>query len=388
MHVDEATLCTILGIAALVWSGVFVALARFGPGIAGVRYWAAGCAAIGFAMVVDGPRLIADPKLASLAFNVPFSLGEPLILAGILQFCGRRRVRGILAALIAYAAMVILVFSILASSARLRIALLSAEDVVIGVWAAVALWRYRDPIARNAFRVAAAASLLQAAAAGAQSVLVLSSGGPLSYAAPELPVANLIAWGGFLLNTLVGNAMLFLLVALRLIGDLRLAAERDPLTGLLNRRGIRAVFDAMIEHQQHARSKVAILLFDIDHFKSVNDRHGHDVGDRVLECMGATLAHYASPTVVPCRWGGEEFCVAVGDAEEGDVLLLAENIRRRFRQASASIGVSGEEQTASAGVAIGTPSELAVLFDLITTADAAMYEAKRGGRDRVALRAG
>jgi len=98
------------------------------------------------------------------------------------------------------------------------------------------LWRYRERQSPRVYGVAAIFVLVEAASALAQGLLVITSTVPISYAAPELPLANIVFWVGVMANTLIGNWILFLLIMLRLVGELKAVAGHDALTGLLNRR--------------------------------------------------------------------------------------------------------------------------------------------------------
>jgi len=146
-------------------------------------------------------------------------------------------------------------------------------------------------------------------------------------------------------------------------------AHTDPLTGVRNRAGIhRALAGA---------TAMAVAIVDLDHFKAVNDRFGHDAGDRVLAAIGRLLAGTIPDGAVVGRWGGEEFLVAW----PGDRLLslraLAEELCARCR---ADVVVGGEPVTVSIGVAAGATFDAAR-----AVADRALYEAKAAGRDRVAV---
>lgn len=88
LSIDEPTLMTVLGLASLTASAMFLALASFARSMPGVRLWAFACLAIGLATVIDGPRLVGDWRAASLLFNIPFTVGQALVLAGAMQFCG------------------------------------------------------------------------------------------------------------------------------------------------------------------------------------------------------------------------------------------------------------------------------------------------------------
>lgn len=164
----------------------------------------------------------------------------------------------------------------------------------------------------------------------------------------------------------------------RLIGDVDLdlrrrktAANTDPLTGLLNRRG----FD-----QSVARAAVgAIIYVDLDHFKSVNDRFGHDVGDTVLRQAAQVLAGAVRTGDVLSRFGGEEFVIFL----PGGDLTAAKAVAERARAAlAAKVHLEGVAVTGSFGVAI-TPTPAGDISETIRQADAAVYAAKGQGRNRV-----
>lgn len=161
-------------------------------------------------------------------------------------------------------------------------------------------------------------------------------------------------------------------------------AERDPLTGLYNRRVLMRRLEA--ELQRHARlaRPLSAILFDIDHFKRVNDEHGHAVGDRVLQQVGSTAQGLLRGSDILARYGGEELAVLLPGAPIGAAVRVAERIRTALGNTPAtSIGSAPVPRvTCSFGVATAT-SATGSAGDLLRAADAALYAAKRGGRDRV-----
>lgn len=363
---------------------MFFALAAFARHIPGVRYWAFGSLAVGFATILDGPRFISDWQLASMLFNVPFSVGQAFILAGTMQFCARPRATPLLWLLALLVVVLTAVLTYVVPDSVLRIGSLSVYQAVINLWTALILWRHADTFSRRAFHVAAVVALFQSAAALAQGVLIVNSSLAVTYASPELPLANIISWGGAMLNVLVGNWMLFLLIMLRLVGDLRVAAERDVLTGLLNRRGIRQRIDAILRRANGGAHGMGIMILDIDHFKSINDTHGHDMGDRVLVAMGKVLLATRMPGATPCRWGGEEFCIVTEGMDGEAILALAERVRSQFQRDTAALDAGGKGSTVSAGIATAALDDKLEVSQLISMADAQLYKAKTAGRDRVA----
>lgn len=385
MTIDEPTLMTVLGLASLTGSIMFFALSVCARKIPGVRYWAAGSLAVGLAIIIDGPRLISNWQVASLLFNIPFCVGQACILAGTLQFCSRPDGTRVLWIMSLLSVVITVMFTFILPEDRWRIGSLGLLQAAINLWTAYVLFRYPDPFARRVFMVGSVVALLQACAALAQAVLVVSSTQVITYAAPQLPAANIISWAGASLNILVGNWILFLLIMLRLVADLRVAAERDPLTGLLNRRGFRLHIDVLLRRTRGSGCAVGLLILDIDYFKEINDSHGHDTGDRVLKVMGEVLLKMNYPNATPCRWGGEEFCIIVDGPTRDSLVRLAENIRGAFQRGTDALGILPVGRTVSIGIARMRLDEDFEMSNLISIADAQLYLAKLGGRDRIAV---
>ena len=163
-----------------------------------------------------------------------------------------------------------------------------------------------------------------------------------------------------------------------LLAELREQANVDPLTGLLNRNGLARTGDRWrAEHGSEGRAAV-LLLLDVDHFKRVNDVHGHQTGDAVLARLGRLLREECPAGAVAARLGGEEFLVVVPHAGIHEGLALAEDLRVAAGRAG---GGDLPAFTVSVGVAAGRAVE--DVDDLYRRADEALYRAKRGGRDRV-----
>jgi diguanylate cyclase (GGDEF)-like protein len=165
----------------------------------------------------------------------------------------------------------------------------------------------------------------------------------------------------------------------RLAARHRLDAITDPLTGLLNRR---ALFDQY--GTRPMGTTTAVIVFDIDHFKSVNDRFGHAVGDRVLNVFAGELSAHCRTGDTAARLGGEEFVLVLREIMPGRAELTAERIRRAFEAREIHIDDEVLTCTVSVGVAPGRSKSLD--FDtMLSAADKALYVAKRAGRNRVEL---
>ncbi|HEY0234783.1 MAG TPA: GGDEF domain-containing protein [Afipia sp.] len=152
-------------------------------------------------------------------------------------------------------------------------------------------------------------------------------------------------------------------------------AETDVLTGLLNRR-------ALIDRTRLLPAPVAVVIFDIDHFKQVNDIHGHHTGDTVLQMFATILDMNARKGDMAARLGGEEFAVVLPGASAIAAALLAERVRQSFTDHRFTSPAGDFSNTVSAGIANVTEDE-SDFATLLQQADAALYEAKREGRNRV-----
>ena len=382
MNIDEPTLMMVLGVASITASAMFLTLHASARHIAGVRLWAFACLSVGFGVLLDAPRLVENWQWASLLFNIPLSVGQALFLVGTAHFVGRPSGKHTLLLLVATVVLLTVVFTLVLPNSVARIFTLSTFQAGMNGFTAWLLWRYREPHSSRAYRVASAVVLAQAAAALAQGLLVLTSSTTITYAAPELPFANIVTWAGAMANTLIGNWILFLLVMLRLASELKAVAGHDSLTGLLNRRGLRSHIDSVLAPARSVQS-LAVLLLDIDNFKTVNDQHGHDAGDRVLAMMGDVMRTLSSPHVASCRWGGEEFCFVVDSYSDKSLIELAEHARRQFHRTTRSHPDLPYGATVSIGLAAMQIDNSFEFSKLVALADAQLYLAKRGGRNRV-----
>jgi diguanylate cyclase (GGDEF)-like protein len=174
--------------------------------------------------------------------------------------------------------------------------------------------------------------------------------------------------------------VIFMLVSERTVTAHKTAASMDPLTGMFNRRGFAEATSRVIEREAHAGRPVTVMIFDIDHFKSINDRFGHPAGDEILKLFAAVVINSLRISDLSGRIGGEEFAALLPCSLE-EAVLAAERVREAF-EASGIVDETGPvDTTVSIGVAGGPAgTELEVL---LAAADTALYTAKRGGRNRV-----
>lgn len=164
--------------------------------------------------------------------------------------------------------------------------------------------------------------------------------------------------------------------------ELQVLATRDPLTGVLNRRSLFQGFETLFAEAREEGEELSFIMVDIDHFKSVNDRFGHAVGDKVIKLLAAILTEYSRPNDLVGRFGGEEFCVVLPGASGDDAVEIAERMRLAVQEGHGAKFTNALRITSSFGVST-ISSDIENVNRLVEQADKALYVAKESGRNRV-----
>lgn len=203
---------------------------------------------------------------------------------------------------------------------------------------------------------------------------------------------DLAAFKGEIIQiSLVEGAMAIMLIALSMTGSERYRREqqiarlaaRDPLTALYNRRALDLRAPRLLAQVSPAQPG-ALLLIDIDHFKSVNDLHGHTAGDRLLIALSEMIRGVVPQGALAARLGGDEFVILLNPASTQQIVELGSSLREQFQQLAAQPFATPQSVTLSIGANLfdQPPSSLAVLIE---QGDTTLYESKRGGRDSIRL---
>ena len=256
------------------------------------------------------------------------------------------------------------------------VSLLTAVLAAIGAWE---LWRDRaETLASRWPAFAAFASFATLMAVRA----LIAPWVPFPVGAQPLDSLWLAAFLWITFGHAIFGAVMFLAMTLeRREAEQRNFAMSDPLTGLMNRRAFADFAARMNRRRTGVRSSLALLVLDLDHFKSVNDRFGHEVGDRMLKAFAEIAENNVRPSDQLFRMGGEEFCFALPETPQIEAIVVAERIRRAFEASVIETTAGPARATVSIGIAA---TQFAVEVEvLLAAADAAVYEAKARGRNRV-----
>jgi diguanylate cyclase (GGDEF)-like protein len=158
----------------------------------------------------------------------------------------------------------------------------------------------------------------------------------------------------------------------------------DVLTGLANRRRLMTRLEEEVARARRYKTPLSVVMIDIDHFKQVNDDHGHAMGDEVLRNIGAMLKAGVRTTDLAARYGGEELTLVLPHTDIPDAMLVAENLREKFAEFEHHLDRVTLKKTVSMGVAARDgQGEVPSAEDLLKYADEALYRAKQNGRNRV-----
>jgi diguanylate cyclase (GGDEF)-like protein len=357
--------------------GLFLLFAWLQDRVPALGWWAAAYLIGGFSVAIWSVDDLISPPLPSGIANALLFISCGMIWSAARLFHGRSVLWGamMLGAAIWLVACVISGF---AHSAAARIIMSSLIIAVYTFLTAAELWRERRkslirrwpaifvPVLHGTIFLfpVPLASLLP----DDSSVLNLASGWMAVFALE-------------IMLYVVGTAFIVLILAKdRTVDIYKAAALTDPLTGVFNRRGFLEASHTLLARQVRTQEPISVLAFDLDHFKSINDRFGHHVGDAVLCLFAAVARRTMRASDVIGRLGGEEF-VALLPGTLLDAAAAAERVRAAFQEAAVEFDGYPITATVSVGAACGSPS--ADIEMLIARADAAMYRAKVNGRNRL-----
>jgi diguanylate cyclase (GGDEF)-like protein len=247
-------------------------------------------------------------------------------------------------------------------------------------YSAIALFRVAPGPLALTQKLLAATQLIQIAAAVERAAALVGG----TEHTPVAVLESTVAQTAFLLAAMTASFLMTLLVAVlasqRLQRALHVAANVDPLTGLMNRRAFAETAERDWAQAVRANRKLSVLLLDLDHFKEVNDVHGHDAGDEVLRKVSEALTVQVREGDLVARFGGEEFVIMMPDTSAREAMNLAERIR------SAIGALNGERAGMAISVSIGVAEKSkdeTNWAELVAKSDKALYVAKESGRNRV-----
>jgi diguanylate cyclase (GGDEF)-like protein len=372
MSLDTPTLYLVATLVAAMLGAMLLYFGRQEK-IAALNWWGAAYLVGGVSVAIWGLASSMLPETLSLAFNAIGFIACGMMWNAARVFHGRKTSWGGL--FLGAIAWVATVLSISPDPVALRMTVGAGIVAVYATLTAAELWSERRKAVQRRWP-----AIIVPILHGFVLMLPILLGDLMS----ESGVFGGIWVTAFMVNLVlyaVGTVfIIFMLVSDRAVRAHKAAASQDPLTGLFNRRGFAEATGRMIEREAAAGRPVTVMIFDIDHFKSINDRFGHPAGDEVLKVFASVVHNSLRITDLCGRIGGEEFAAVVPCTIE-EAVLAAERIREAFETCGIVVDGGPVATTVSIGVAGGPANtELDIL---LAAADTALYQAKRGGRNRV-----
>lgn len=325
----------------------------------------------------------------SLAIDNLFGAGTVLLVAGmVLQVHAVDRFGGHdtqWTAPLAVAATVAVAYAYPGLSAPLRMGVAVCGFTVLRLLALRSLLRIHDLRGSRVLRLMVIVLGLSVVVLGARAVELLSgSFGAEPIASPMLrTIYEVLAFSVGYAVVVVTTFGLLLLHRERADAELRQLAERDSLTGLLNRRTFLQLAGRRVQRARNDGEALTLMILDLDHFKRINDQFGHPAGDRVLCDFAEVMLNSLRRNDLVGRFGGEEFAVLLMGVDLSGGLVLSERLRTATERRW--VEPEGIRYTVSIGLAELDPYETSGLTSLISRADRALYRAKGEGRNRSAL---
>jgi diguanylate cyclase (GGDEF)-like protein len=379
MNLDVGTLSVVTVFVTALLGALLVFAGLQNRSIRAPMWWGAAqiIGAVGLALVTSRG---AVPDFVSIDIaNALVLLAYGLTWAGARVFDGRK----VLPLVVIFAPVVWLLacrIPAFESDANLRVVVVSAMMAMLAAATAEELWRGREEPLMS--RWPTVIVLLAYAAALLARI-------PATYFSPVLHDQSLMSGVSFaliafgtLLFTVVMSFLLLNMTKERTELQHKINAMVDPLSGVANRRAFLDGAHRLFRRQEVEREPLAMLLFDLDRFKEINDRMGHAVGDRVLQTFAAMTTTTLGTDVLFGRIGGEEFASLLPVGDLGEAFAIADRVRRNFAQSAARFANGDLTPTVSIGVTLGIAAKSDV-DTLLEVADRALYRAKANGRDRV-----
>jgi len=384
MNLDVRTIIVMMSVLSLLFSALLTLAGLRVNHYRGIWHWAAGSLFMGLGFAAAYFQEQPPFNLWFMVFGSSLvALGLCLQFNGITAFKTGRCDRYIPLLITALVFIVNTWFAIISPDINARVIF---NSLVIGLFngacARALLIRIEQPL-RTAYWFTGASFTVLAILLLLRSIMAFLAP-PESYGIYSHSTINPLA---FFVGNIVQLCITFgfvLMLNYRLSSDLQKLAATDVLTGALNRRSLEQEADRLSARCLRTGDTLAVLMIDVDHFKSINDHYGHPVGDEVLKRLAALVQQTIRIDDYFARYGGEEFCIMLPSTGEQEAWLIADRLRQNYEE----LIMEFEGETLRSTISIGVADSLHAGIDfsaLIAAADKAMYQAKQQGRNRVVM---
>ena len=384
MNLDIRTMMVMISALSLLFSGLLALVGLHAGNTQGVRQWSVGSLFIGLGLGFAYIELEPADNAWALIFGAAFTLaGAGFQFNGIKLFktghCNKH-IPWILAGL-AFSHSIW--FVALHPDIHSRVIANSILLFIINAASARALFIDIEQPLRTAYWFTAASFTIFAIMFLVRAIIVFQLPEHTYGLYSQIPLNP----ASFFIGSMAQMSIVFgfvLMINYRLTADHQLLASIDGLTGAMNRRSLEQESARLLAHCSRTGEALAVMMIDVDHFKSINDRYGHLMGDEVLRRLAVIAQQTMRSNDYLARYGGEEFCILLPATVEKDAWVLADRLRQLFSTTLIEFGGEALQSTISIGVADTKHAGLE-FASLLVAADKAMYRAKQEGRNRVIM---
>jgi diguanylate cyclase (GGDEF)-like protein len=325
--------------------------------------------AIGTLMVAF--RGFVSPFVTVIMANFLILLGTALYYISICRFVSRKYSYGLI--LIAAVPILLLFpyYTFVDENLAARVVIMSFSSALLIGTASFRLLETRQ----STFRLS---SFVLAVVTGVYAIVMVARGvGVMIYRPTDVYMQNLILIFHavvMFVAVLLWSAGFTLMVGQRLQADLMELSTMDSLTRVMNRRGMTRLLEAEFARKARAFTNFSILLIDVDRFKSINDTHGHQMGDMVLQSLAETMSGFIRQQDFVSRWGGEEFVILLPSTEAREAMDVGERLRQLI--AAQPFMIENQLMPVTISIGIASSDHCSNLADIYRVADQALYKAK------------
>ncbi|OUS30095.1 hypothetical protein A9Q99_06325 [Gammaproteobacteria bacterium 45_16_T64] len=379
MNVDGFTLFVIFMLIS--WTGVFCVgfLWASNRDIRGISHWFYSQVLYGVATVLLVFHITRNEGLQLFITNTAFFCALLLFFHGHIEFLRLKHPKPLYAFAIVGHLVFFSYFSVVDSNANARIATMSFITVILTGYISGKYWMlWRQKYQANHLFATTALTL---------SMLVnlarmLSSGGHGTLGIFEVFAHSPALYVCLFWTQLIQIFVFFALINSIHLNNLKHLANHDALTNTYNRRSFMETGDKLFSRFKMNDQPMALMMVDVDWFKSINDKHGHPAGDEALRSLVSTIREELRPRDMLGRYGGEEFCILLEDTNRDVATKVAERIRLAVEEKSINIGKITINMSVSIGIAT-LERGMQEFSDMLSYSDKALYSAKQAGRNRV-----
>lgn len=386
MPLDHRTVAFMFGLFSCLLAGMLLLTSWHLKSIRGTKEYAFGDLCIGLAFSLGAyystyyAPLAADDKLI-VPGAMLVALGQSLRINGIQAFNGKQPSLLFPSIITVLSGINTYWWVAIDTNTRIRAATLALIFCLINLLCVRALWVKTEPRVRMAYQITGGAYAFLTLIMFVRAITSLRS---------VIPVDNYAFYPREMLLVLILTSIaqfcasfgFMLMLNYRLAADLEHAASYDSLTGALNRRNFELIADKLCGQMAKTQQPLALIMLDLDHFKSINDRYGHPQGDQALQRVTDIVRASIRPTDYLGRYGGEEFCVLLPKTTENEAFQITEQMRKRFAD-TPLLTDTGEMVSCTFSAGICTSDYIGLNYlTMLKQADKALYYAKQSGRNK------